>query len=278
MVRWLLPLALVGCHFEDGVRPGSKDAKDTTDTDMDGVVDSDDNCPALANPEQRDFDGDGIGDPCDHCPHILNPLDLDSDGDDVGDDCDVQPGKHDQRIIWLGFYSQDEISGWPNWMNQGDWSVFGDRLEQRNPAAALTLLDAPTTYGDVYFATEFEIANPLATAANEIGFCGGNITQGHQFYCCSVNGEGVRAISTWEAPPAGNDADPESFAGNLSPGARISVQGWMTAATSECRFTQGLTIQPASTERGKPTPGTPVFYTTNVTGRWRYAFVVALGT
>ena len=36
-----------------------------TDTDLDGVVDSDDNCPLAANPSQRDTDGDGPGDACD---------------------------------------------------------------------------------------------------------------------------------------------------------------------------------------------------------------------
>ncbi len=35
------------------------------DTDMDGVADADDNCPAVANPDQLDFDSDGLGDACD---------------------------------------------------------------------------------------------------------------------------------------------------------------------------------------------------------------------
>jgi WD40 repeat protein len=38
------------------------------DRDRDGVPDADDNCPDVANPDQRDQDGDTIGDACDPTP------------------------------------------------------------------------------------------------------------------------------------------------------------------------------------------------------------------
>jgi hypothetical protein len=43
---------------EDSVRNGVRD------TDGDGILDIDDNCPTVFNPHQRDHDGDGIGDAC----------------------------------------------------------------------------------------------------------------------------------------------------------------------------------------------------------------------
>jgi hypothetical protein len=38
------------------------------DTDSDGVPDTPDNCPTVANPDQADSDHDCIGDACDPTP------------------------------------------------------------------------------------------------------------------------------------------------------------------------------------------------------------------
>lgn len=46
--------------------------KDITDTDNDGIVDFEDNCPLRSNIDQKDTDNDGVGDTCD--------IDLDGDG------------------------------------------------------------------------------------------------------------------------------------------------------------------------------------------------------
>ena len=83
------------------------------DTDGDGVLDDDDNCPEVVNPNQLDADMDDIGDLCDdsdgdgvfdyrdggdgqsvpydNCIDIPNPDQLDSDWDGLGDLCDDDP-------------------------------------------------------------------------------------------------------------------------------------------------------------------------------------------
>jgi hypothetical protein len=54
------------------------------DTDRDGVLDANDNCPSVANGNQANFDGDGQGDACD--------ADDDNDGmNDGPDQCDNTP-------------------------------------------------------------------------------------------------------------------------------------------------------------------------------------------
>ena len=59
----------------------------TIDTDGDGVLDRDDNCGTVPNPDQRDTDEDGPGDACDNC-ELSNPGQGDRDGNGVGDVCD----------------------------------------------------------------------------------------------------------------------------------------------------------------------------------------------
>jgi serine protease len=58
------------------------------DSDSDGFIDTVDNCPLIANPDQLDADEDGTGDTCDNCSLIANPDQLDADEDGSGDTCD----------------------------------------------------------------------------------------------------------------------------------------------------------------------------------------------
>lgn len=51
---------------------GPVDRRSPQDLDGDQWLNADDNCPMIANPEQRDRDRDGIGDACDTCPATPN--------------------------------------------------------------------------------------------------------------------------------------------------------------------------------------------------------------
>lgn len=67
------------------------------DADADGICESDDNCPLVANDNQSDLDGDSLGDVCDddvdgdgvpngedNCPFDENTDQSDVDGDGAG--------------------------------------------------------------------------------------------------------------------------------------------------------------------------------------------------
>ncbi len=88
------------------------------DTDGDGVIDAEDNCPADANPGQADGDDDQVGDACDacpldpdndvdadgacgdvdNCPADANPDQADGDADTLGDVCDICPADPDNDV------------------------------------------------------------------------------------------------------------------------------------------------------------------------------------
>ena len=109
------------------IEPTTTTTTITTDSDGDGVIDTEDNCPQKPNgsllgtctpgsdkagatctsdadcvigcsingtcsKNQEDTDSDGAGDVCDNCPTDCNPLQLDANNNGIGDLCDPDPG------------------------------------------------------------------------------------------------------------------------------------------------------------------------------------------
>src|SRR5262245_19575410 len=89
----------------------------------DGKSDSGTDAFVCVGGPQHDEDGDGVIDSCDVCPHIADPGQADADGDRVGDACDPEPAIPRQQIaVFDPFTSID-----PAWTNSGG-TIAGDQL------------------------------------------------------------------------------------------------------------------------------------------------------
>ena len=149
------------------VAGGGSETAELFAADYDGVPDATDNCPDVANSDQKDSDDDGVGDACDNCRFVANSNQLDSDQDLLGDACDADidtvlttpattfyPGTD----FWVQATIKND-TGQPIQTIRPDcyntyWAIPGARpLCRRGPAYGIPkdLVTIPT--GDIYIVT-----------------------------------------------------------------------------------------------------------------------------
>ena len=248
------------------------DGSTTVDTDGDGIVDASDNCPTIANPDQRDWDGDHHGDVCDHCPHLPSATDPDGDGDGVGDACDPRPAMAgDTRVLWDGFYDASDVTGWADGATGGigTWTVTGSELVQSatNPLN-FTSFYAPGTWQKTYVATSVVVGSWNTGAT--IGVCSG--WDGRHFDCCNVNDAGAMGASVGEA-----QRDQAQYVDTSLPtiatGQTFDIVQNLVS-TNDCSFntTATATAQPYGQA------GHVIFYAGHSSASFRYLFVVTIGS
>ncbi|CAK8719582.1 hypothetical protein GKODMF_11175 [Candidatus Electrothrix gigas] len=98
------------------------------DSDEDGVVDTEDNCPLVANPDQEDMDSDEVGDACDNCPETPNTDQLDTDNDGTGDVCENEAPVAQCKDITLNLDSNGQAVLSPPQANNGSSDPDGDPI------------------------------------------------------------------------------------------------------------------------------------------------------
>jgi hypothetical protein len=165
------------------------DAPPPPDTDGDGVVDADDNCPDVPN-DQADADQDGAGDRCDNCPLVANPeQELVGDDDAVGTACDPHPTVPGDCMVLFETFTRGADFG-------QTWALVGGvaaTLEARDGelvvAAAGTdpVAFAPYDASGVLLAGDFDIQlrGRIASTTGDL-FATSHVTPPNGGYSCGI--------------------------------------------------------------------------------------------
>jgi hypothetical protein len=148
--KWILASLCLFCLLALSACGGGGGGSSTGDLDSDGIADSVDNCPAIANPDQADSNGNGIGNVCeaiaadadgdgvadsvDNCPTTANPNQADTDGDGIGNVCDPTP--------------QADVFNWPGNTHLTVVATSG-LLANDLPGSVITAVNAASTLGTV---------------------------------------------------------------------------------------------------------------------------------
>lgn len=143
------------------------------DSDGDGLLDANDNCPARANADQHDEDGDQLGDVCDPCPHLAGTA-ADLDGDGVGDACDPQPALAKQQIVFFDPFTSDR----PEWNPGPGTTRVGETLRIQSSAGSFAISRLVVATGELRIVTGGTITSIDAATPHSLviayGFNGPN--------------------------------------------------------------------------------------------------------
>lgn len=273
--------------------PGTPDAMIDPDDDGDGVANSVDNCPSVANAGQENEDGDDRGNKCDLCPHRVGTLtagsDADSDGDGIGDQCDPRVGT-DRLVVFLGFDQASDLAQFTSVEGGAGWSVSGGSLRVAETTSGDTdqvswtgesITGTVVVDGGVHVDDVPQPGNSGTRIAAVVGgyYAGSPV----DFYACGLRGSSAGAATTVAAwhyvdPPAVDAVMTNPFTGTFSAGAHAAARLWAvdTGADSTLDCWADATTVSASVPGYVPV-GPPGFRTVGTSASFDYLFVVDLG-
>lgn len=190
-----------------------------TDSDGDGIINSNDNCPEIANPNQEDSDGDGIGNACDlidntdtdgdtiidsedNCPEKPNTDQLDSDGDGIGDVCDpLAPCTNGMADVYpcngydlMSYMSLDDLTPMTGGGSLSGNDSWGWTDPTTNKEYALDGLNSHAAFVDISNPVAPVLVGVLPTATVNSSWRDIKVYQNHAFIVSEANSHGMQVF------------------------------------------------------------------------------------
>ena len=251
-----------------------------TDTDGDTVADSADNCPTVANTNQRNHDADPKGDACDRCPHLPSTTDPDGDGDGVGDACDPRVGTAGDSIaLFEGFYDATAIAGWIEAGN-GTWTVGNGVLTQ----SVTTVAGTNRTIGPNLNLPRSAVTSmaKVLTLGNGTGFDApyvsvvSGVTNSTSAWCSVVRDGSDRKVYATTVRPFNTQFPSDDWPGTFANNSEVQMTSALVGTSNVCTVVQGTT---SLTVNGPidAAAGTPQLATRSASASFDYLFVVSIG-
>jgi hypothetical protein len=130
------------------------------DSDEDGILDADDNCPDVSNPDQLDRDRDDVGDACDNFPNFwdpANPAELET----LIEDESVQPNNSSIQGEAYGLELPFVVEGEVGEVVDGTGALDFYSFEIDEPTAVILDVSGSDTYwaGAILFGYDWRNAN-----------------------------------------------------------------------------------------------------------------------
>ena len=169
----------------------------SSDTDGDGITNTIDNCPEIANPNQEDTDGDGIGDVCDPLAFCINGF------------ADIYPCNGYDLISYMSLEDLTPVTG-GNLSGNDSW---GWTDPTTNKEYALVGLNSHAAFVDISNPVAPVLVGILPTATVNSSWRDIKVYQNHAFIVSEANNHGMQVFDLTRLRSVSNP--PEIFAADF---------------------------------------------------------------